>query len=149
MACDNPSLFHCRGRVLMTPALSPKDPDMTGKTHLVDHITGHRRMRRNRKADWTRRLVRETQLSVDDLIWPIFLVAGSGIVEPIRAHRPLDRDGQVAPEPRPPVLVRQKQSQHAATTRGRIRMRALRCRTSPGSPQSGRRSSGCSRQWRR
>ena len=58
---------------------------MTGKTHLVDLITGHRRMRRNRKADWTRRMVRETQLTVDDLIWPIFLVAGSGIVEPIPA----------------------------------------------------------------
>jgi porphobilinogen synthase len=66
-------------------------PDMTGKTHLVDHITGHRRMRRNRKADWTRRLVRETQLSVDDLIWPIFLVAGSGIVEPIPAMPGVNR----------------------------------------------------------
>jgi porphobilinogen synthase len=32
------------------------------------------RMRRNRKADWSRRLVRETQLSVDDLIWPLFLI---------------------------------------------------------------------------
>jgi porphobilinogen synthase len=66
-------------------------PDMTGKTHLVDHITGHRRMRRNRKADWTRRLVRETQLSVDDLIWPIFLVAGSSIVEPIPAMPGVNR----------------------------------------------------------
>ena len=64
---------------------------MTGKTHLVDHITGHRRMRRNRKADWTRRLVRETQLTVDDLIWPIFLVGGSGIVEPIPAMPGVNR----------------------------------------------------------
>jgi porphobilinogen synthase len=32
------------------------------------------RMRRNRKAEWSRRLVRETQLSVDDLIWPLFLI---------------------------------------------------------------------------
>ena len=39
----------------------------------VDNIVGHNRMRRNRKADWSRRLVRESQLSVDDLIWPIFL----------------------------------------------------------------------------
>jgi porphobilinogen synthase len=75
----------------MTPALSPKDPDMTGKTHLVDHVTGHRRMRRNRKADWTRRLVRENELSVDDLIWPIFVVAGSGIVEPIPAMPGVNR----------------------------------------------------------
>lgn len=31
------------------------------------------RPRRNRKAGWVRRLVRETTLSVDDLIWPIFV----------------------------------------------------------------------------
>jgi porphobilinogen synthase len=35
------------------------------------------RPRRNRKADWTRRMVAETMLSVDDLIWPLFLVDGS------------------------------------------------------------------------
>ncbi len=31
------------------------------------------RMRRNRSDDWTRRLVAENRLSVDDLIWPIFV----------------------------------------------------------------------------
>jgi porphobilinogen synthase len=31
------------------------------------------RPRRNRKADWTRRLVRENVLTVDDLIWPLFV----------------------------------------------------------------------------
>jgi porphobilinogen synthase len=31
------------------------------------------RLRRNRKADWSRRLVREHQISVNDLIWPLFL----------------------------------------------------------------------------
>ncbi|KAA3519468.1 porphobilinogen synthase [Agrobacterium vitis] len=64
---------------------------MTNKTHLVDDITGHRRMRRNRKADWTRRLVQESRLTVDDLIWPIFLVPGSGIVEPIAAMPGVNR----------------------------------------------------------
>ncbi|WP_428977898.1 porphobilinogen synthase [Rhodoligotrophos appendicifer] len=34
------------------------------------------RMRRNRKADWTRRLVREQTLTTDDLIWPIFVADG-------------------------------------------------------------------------
>ncbi|TCP87315.1 porphobilinogen synthase [Rhizobium sp. PP-CC-2G-626] len=58
---------------------------MTDKTDIVDLITGHRRMRRNRKADWTRRMVRENQLTVDDLIWPIFLVPGTNVVEPIAA----------------------------------------------------------------
>ena len=32
------------------------------------------RLRRNRKADWSRRLVRETMLTTNDLIWPIFLI---------------------------------------------------------------------------
>ena len=31
------------------------------------------RPRRNRKSDWTRRLVRENVLTVDDLIWPLFV----------------------------------------------------------------------------
>ncbi len=34
------------------------------------------RLRRNRRSDWSRRLVRETSLSADDLIWPIFLIEG-------------------------------------------------------------------------
>ncbi|WP_137132944.1 porphobilinogen synthase [Rhizobium sp. FY34] len=64
---------------------------MTDKTHLVDEITGHRRMRRNRKADWTRRLVQENRLTVDDLIWPIFIVPGENIVDPIRAMPGVNR----------------------------------------------------------
>ncbi len=34
------------------------------------------RMRRNRRDAWTRRLVAETRLSADDLIWPIFVIDG-------------------------------------------------------------------------
>lgn len=34
------------------------------------------RPRRNRKADWARRLVREHVLTADDLIWPIFVMDG-------------------------------------------------------------------------
>ena len=34
------------------------------------------RMRRNRRDDWTRRLVAENRLSVDDLIWPVFVHDG-------------------------------------------------------------------------
>jgi porphobilinogen synthase len=45
----------------------------------VAEITGGRRMRRNRRCAWVRRLVRETTLTVDDLIWPLFVVAGSGV----------------------------------------------------------------------
>lgn len=64
---------------------------MSNKTHLVDEITGHRRMRRNRKADWTRRLVQENRLTVDDLIWPIFIVPGTNIVDPITAMPGVNR----------------------------------------------------------
>ncbi|WP_316233444.1 porphobilinogen synthase [Bradyrhizobium sp. SZCCHNPS2010] len=34
------------------------------------------RPRRNRKAEWARRLVRENVLTTDDLIWPLFVVEG-------------------------------------------------------------------------
>src|ERR1700761_5488142 len=36
------------------------------------------RPRRNRRAEWARRLVRENTLTTDDLIWPLFLVDGAG-----------------------------------------------------------------------
>ena len=51
----------------------------------VDEITGSRRLRRMRKADWSRRLVREYQLTVDDLIWPIFVIDGENRREEIAA----------------------------------------------------------------
>ena len=34
------------------------------------------RLRRNRKTEWSRRLVSENNLSPSDLIWPIFLTDG-------------------------------------------------------------------------
>jgi len=34
------------------------------------------RPRRNRRAEWTRRMVRENVLTTDDLIWPLFIVDG-------------------------------------------------------------------------
>ena len=41
------------------------------------------RPRRNRKADWARRLLAESKLTVDDLVWPVFLCEGTGAREPI------------------------------------------------------------------
>ncbi|MFP6687141.1 MAG: porphobilinogen synthase [Polyangiaceae bacterium] len=49
------------------------------------------RMRRNRRGDWCRRLVRENVLTVDDLIWPIFVQEGSGGREPIASMPGVDR----------------------------------------------------------
>ena len=42
------------------------------------------RLRRNRKADWTRRLVQESSLSSSDFILPIFLVEGKNKKETIK-----------------------------------------------------------------
>ncbi|MET4697288.1 porphobilinogen synthase [Constrictibacter sp. MBR-5] len=41
------------------------------------------RMRRNRRDPWTRRLVAENRLSVDDLIWPVFVQEGNAKSSPI------------------------------------------------------------------
>ena len=57
----------------------------------VDEITGSRRLRRMRKADWSRRLVQENRLTVDDLIWPIFIIDGENRREPIAAMPGVER----------------------------------------------------------
>ena len=43
------------------------------------------RLRRNRKKDWSRRLVQENTLSTNDLIWPIFICEGKNVKESINA----------------------------------------------------------------
>ena len=43
------------------------------------------RLRRNRKKDWSRRLVQENTLSTNDLIWPIFICEGKKVKESIKA----------------------------------------------------------------
>src|SRR5437660_5146824 len=49
------------------------------------------RPRRNRKAEWARRLVRENVLTTDDLIWPLFLVDGDNKRTPIASMPGVDR----------------------------------------------------------
>lgn len=49
---------------------------------LTDILNG-RRMRRLRRTDWSRRLVRENSLGIDDLIWPIFVIAGERLRVPV------------------------------------------------------------------
>ncbi|MEM6455498.1 MAG: porphobilinogen synthase [Acidobacteriota bacterium] len=41
------------------------------------------RLRRSRRTDWSRRLVAEAQLTVDDLIWPVFVRVGEDAVTPV------------------------------------------------------------------
>lgn len=43
------------------------------------------RLRRNRKSAWARALVAENILLASDLIWPLFVIEGTNMVEPIAA----------------------------------------------------------------
>jgi porphobilinogen synthase len=49
------------------------------------------RLRRNRKADWARRMIREHVLTADDLIWPIFVVDGPSRREPVESMPGVER----------------------------------------------------------
>ncbi len=49
------------------------------------------RMRRLRQDAWTRRLVAEHTLSVDDLIWPVFVIDGVDTVAPVASMPGVDR----------------------------------------------------------
>jgi porphobilinogen synthase len=49
------------------------------------------RPRRNRKADWTRRMVRENVLTTDDLIWPLFVVDGNRTRIPVASMPGVER----------------------------------------------------------
>jgi porphobilinogen synthase len=65
------------GRPIETRArLAPVEVETaTGRPLLDLHV----RPRRNRRAEWVRRMVRETVLTTDDLIWPLFLVDGTNM----------------------------------------------------------------------
>ncbi len=69
---------------------------------MTAHSNGHRaltgerlsltqRPRRNRKAEWARRLVRENVLTTDDLIWPIFVLEGRDLRVPIPSMPGVER----------------------------------------------------------
>ena len=62
---------------------APQRPPHSQSATSLSAVLEGRRMRRNRRTDWSRRLVRESRLSVDDLIWPLFVTDGVGIAEPI------------------------------------------------------------------
>ena len=49
------------------------------------------RMRRNRRDDWSRRLMRENTLTADDLIWPVFVIEGSGKREAVSSMPGVER----------------------------------------------------------
>ncbi len=67
------------------PLRSPAEPPAAPRLDLAS------RPRRNRKAEWARRLVAENRLSVDDLIWPLFLADGREPRTPVAAMPGVER----------------------------------------------------------
>jgi porphobilinogen synthase len=64
------------------------------KTPRADHASRLEivhRPRRNRKAEWARRLVCENVLTTDDLIWPLFLIEGKKSRVPVTAMPGIER----------------------------------------------------------
>jgi porphobilinogen synthase len=49
------------------------------------------RMRRNRKSEWARRMVRENVVTTDDLIWPLFIIEGAKRRVPIDSMPGVER----------------------------------------------------------
>jgi porphobilinogen synthase len=49
------------------------------------------RMRRNRRSEWVRRMVRENMLSTGDLIWPLFVMDGQNARAPVPSMPGVER----------------------------------------------------------
>ena len=63
----------------------------TPRTDLAPRLEIAHRPRRNRKAEWARRLVSENVLTTNDLIWPLFLVEGKKTRVPVAAMPGIER----------------------------------------------------------
>ena len=70
----------------------PSSPGSTARAPEALGAYPQLRMRRNRTDAWTRRLVAESRLSTDDLIWPLFVQERNGL-SPIEAMPGAQRHG--------------------------------------------------------
>ncbi|MGI8526802.1 MAG: porphobilinogen synthase [Pseudolabrys sp.] len=68
--------------------LTPVEIETPASAGRLDLTT---RMRRNRRADWARRLVREHVLTTDDLIWPLFVMDGHNARAPVASMPGVER----------------------------------------------------------
>ncbi|GGK37914.1 porphobilinogen synthase [Salinarimonas ramus] len=73
------------------PSSRAEEAGAAAAQDLAGRLDLRQRPRRNRKADWSRRLVRENTLTVDDLIWPIFLTDGTGVREGVQSMPDVQR----------------------------------------------------------
>lgn len=60
-------------------------------SHIIQSAYPTARPRRMRRHDWSRRLMRENHLSVDDLIWPVFVLEGQGQREAVASMPGVER----------------------------------------------------------
>ncbi|HEY2134661.1 MAG TPA: porphobilinogen synthase [Xanthobacteraceae bacterium] len=67
----------------------PVEAEPPAKT--ADALDLTSRPRRNRRAEWARRMVRENVLTTDDLIWPLFIVDGRNTRTPIDSMPGVER----------------------------------------------------------
>jgi porphobilinogen synthase len=70
-------------RTRLVPAEAP--------AHSAERLDLVTRPRRNRRAEWARRLVRENVLTTDDLIWPLFIADGEATRTPVASMPGVDR----------------------------------------------------------
>jgi len=75
------------GRPIEPRDTPPRAEQATPATAL--HLTT--RLRRNRKTEWARRLVRENTLTTNDLIWPLFVADGDNRREPVASMPGVER----------------------------------------------------------
>jgi porphobilinogen synthase len=75
------------GRPLERARPSPFEAETPGE-HRLDLAI---RPRRNRRAEWVRRMVREHVLTTDDLIWPLFVVEGHNVRAPLASMPDVER----------------------------------------------------------
>src|SRR5450830_1889619 len=57
----------------------------------ADRLDLPTRLRRNRRSEWARRMMRENQLTTDDLIWPLFVMEGDNARVPIPSMPGVER----------------------------------------------------------
>src|SRR2546423_1633615 len=70
------------------PRLRAVEAEAPARTQPLELTT---RLRRNRKSEWARRMVRENVLTADDLIWPLFIVDGAKARVPIASMPGVER----------------------------------------------------------
>lgn len=67
---------------------SPVETNAAAKAERLDLSV---RMRRNRRSEWARRMVRENVLTTDDLIWPLFVMDGTKARTPVPSMPGVER----------------------------------------------------------